>query len=100
VLLSLLVNALVGNLVSPRVQGQAVRVHPVLIFLAVIARGELFGLMGAVFAVPTVALLRVLFDFFRIRLRVEESPPRREPTHEPRDNGRPAAMVDRATVRQ
>ena len=100
VLLSLLVNALVGNLVSPRVQGQAVRVHPVLIFLAVIAGGELFGLLGAVFAVPTVALLRVLFDFFRIRLRVDESPPRREPTGEPHDNGRPAAMVDRLAVRQ
>jgi len=100
VLLSLLVNALVGNVLSPRIQGQAVRVHPILVFLAVIAGGELFGLLGAVLAVPTVALLRVLFDFFRIRLRVEESPPRRDPTGEPHDNGRPAAMVDRSAVRQ
>jgi hypothetical protein len=44
-----------------------------------------------VLAVPTVALLRVLYDFFRIRLRVEESPSRREPTHGRRDDGRPAA---------
>jgi predicted PurR-regulated permease PerM len=73
VLLCLLINALVGNVLSPRIQGQAVRVHPVVVFLAVIAGGELFGLPGAVFAVPTVALLRVLYDFFRIRLRVEES---------------------------
>jgi predicted PurR-regulated permease PerM len=96
VLLSLLVNALVGNVLSPRIQGQAVRVHPILVFLAVIAGADLFGLLGAVLAVPTVALLRVLFDFFRIRLRVEESPPPREP----RDNGQPAAMVDRIGVRQ
>lgn len=96
VLLSLFVNALVGNVLSPRIQGQAVRVHPALVFLAVIAGGEVFGLLGAILAVPTVALLRVLFDFFRVRLRVEESPPRREP----RDNGRPAAMVDRLGVRQ
>jgi predicted PurR-regulated permease PerM len=46
------------------------RVPSILIFLAVIAGGEIAGLLGVVFAVPTVAVLRVLFDFFRARLRI------------------------------
>lgn len=29
------------------------------------------GLTGMLFAVPTLAVLRVLFDFFRVRLRTE-----------------------------
>ena len=67
--LFLLIQQLEGNVLTPRIQGQAVRVHPVLVFLAVIAGGELFGIAGVIFAVPAVAVLRVLFDFFRARLR-------------------------------
>ncbi|HEX8829847.1 MAG TPA: AI-2E family transporter [Longimicrobium sp.] len=71
-LLFLVIQQLEGNVLTPRIQGQAVRVHPILVFLAVIAGGELFGLVGIVFAVPLVAVFRVLFDFFRARLRVEK----------------------------
>lgn len=67
--LFLVIQQLEGNLLTPRIQGQAVRVHPILIFLAVVAGGQLFGIPGAIFAVPAVAVLRVLFDFFRARLR-------------------------------
>ncbi|MHB1223323.1 MAG: AI-2E family transporter [Gemmatimonadaceae bacterium] len=67
--LFLLIQQLEGNVLTPRIQGQAVRVHPVLVFLAVIAGGELFGIAGVVFAVPAVAVVRVLFDFFLARLR-------------------------------
>jgi AI-2E family transporter len=45
------------------------RVPSILIFLAVIAGGEIAGLLGVVFAVPTVAVLKELFDFFRARVR-------------------------------
>ena len=70
--LFLLIQQLEGNVLTPRIQGQAVRVHPILVFLAVIAGGELFGMPGIVFAVPMVAVLRVLFDFFRARLRTAD----------------------------
>ena len=67
------IQQLEGNVLTPRIQGDALRVHPILVFLAVIAGGQLAGLRGAIFAVPTLAVLRVLFDFFRRRLRVYES---------------------------
>lgn len=68
--LFLLIQQLEGNVLTPRIQSQAVRVHPVVVFLAVIAGGELAGIPGIIFAVPTLAVLRVLFDFFAARLRV------------------------------
>src|SRR5215213_8820437 len=58
-----------GNFLTPRIQGQALHVHPIIVLLAVIAGGELAGLAGVIFAVPTLAVFRVLFDFFRVRLR-------------------------------
>lgn len=58
-----------GNFLTPRVQGQALHVHPIFVLLAVIGGGQLAGLAGIIFAVPTLAILRVFFDFFRARLR-------------------------------
>jgi predicted PurR-regulated permease PerM len=49
---------------TPPIQGQAVRVHSIVIVFAVIAGGELLGLKGIVLAVPAVATLSVLCDFF------------------------------------
>lgn len=60
-----------GNLLTPRIQGQTIRVPSVVVFLSVIAGGALWGLMGVLFAVPTLAVLRVLFDFLRVRLQTE-----------------------------
>jgi predicted PurR-regulated permease PerM len=64
-----LIQQLEGNFLTPRIQGTALQVHPILVLLAVIAGGELAGLAGIVFAVPALAVFRVLFDFFRVRLR-------------------------------
>lgn len=59
-----------STVLTPRIQGQAVRVHPVLILLAILGAAEVFGLAGAVFAVPTLAVLRVLAEFLLVRVRV------------------------------
>jgi predicted PurR-regulated permease PerM len=58
-----------GNFLTPRIQGNALHVHPILVLLAVIGGGELAGLAGIVFAVPAIAVLRVFFDFLRARLK-------------------------------
>ncbi|HKH12827.1 MAG TPA: AI-2E family transporter [Rubrobacter sp.] len=60
-----------GNFLTPRIQGNALHVHPILVLLAVIGGGELAGLAGVVFAVPAVAVLRVFFDFLRVRLKTK-----------------------------
>src|SRR5215213_4466179 len=67
----LIIQQLEGNVLQPRIQGSALNVPSILIFLAVIAGGEIAGLLGIIFAVPALAALKVLFDFFRLRLQTE-----------------------------
>lgn len=69
--LFLVIQQLEGNFLTPRIQGQVLSVHPILIFLAVIIGGGLGGILGVLIAVPTLAVLKVLFDFLRYRLRTE-----------------------------
>lgn len=66
------IQQLEGNFLTPRIQGQALKVHPIVVLLAVVAGGSLAGLVGVILAVPTLAVLRVLLDFFRARLRTRE----------------------------
>ena len=66
------IQQLEGNVLTPRIQGQALSVHPIIVLLAVVIGGGLGGLVGVIIAVPTLAVLRVLFDFFRVRLDVED----------------------------
>lgn len=72
-LLFLAIQQLEGNILTPHIQGQAIRVHPILVFLAVTAGGEFAGLVGVIFAVPLLAIVRVLFDFLRVRLKVQDT---------------------------
>lgn len=74
-ILYLALNQIEGNIITPNLQGNAVKVHPILIFIGVIGGGQLFGIMGAVLAVPTIALIRVTAEFFWLRLRVAEDQP-------------------------
>ena len=71
-LLFLVIQQLEGNVLTPRIQGEAVNLPSILIFLGVIAGGQLAGLLGVLFAVPALAVLRVLFDFFRARLYTKD----------------------------
>lgn len=71
IVLYILIQQIESNLLTPRIQGQAVRVHPIIVLLAVIAGSEIDGLRGAIFAVPTLAVARVLLDFLSVRIRVQ-----------------------------
>jgi len=70
-LLFLVIQQLEGNFLQPAIQGRVLNLPSTLIFLAVIAGGQLAGLLGVIFAVPALAILKVLFDFFRTRLETE-----------------------------
>lgn len=70
-----LVTTVIGNVITPRIQGAAVNVHPVIVLLTVIAAGEVFGLVGLFIAVPALAIGRVLFDFLIARVQIITEPP-------------------------
>ena len=71
-LLYLIIQQIEGNVLQPRIQGQALNMPSILIFLGVIAGAEIAGFLGILFAVPTMAVLKVLFDFLRARLYTED----------------------------
>jgi predicted PurR-regulated permease PerM len=73
-LLYLVIQQLEGNVLQPRIQGQALNMPSILIFLGVIAGAEIAGFLGVLFAVPALAVLKVLFDFFRARLYTDDTP--------------------------
>ncbi len=66
------VQAMEGMVITPRVVGENIGLHPVAVIFAVLLGGELFGLVGMILGVPAVAVLNVLFS--RGILQYKESP--------------------------
>jgi predicted PurR-regulated permease PerM len=53
------VQMLEGTVLSPRILGRSVNLHPVWVLLAVIAGGNLFGFFGMLLAVPVAGAIQV-----------------------------------------
>jgi len=49
---------------TPRLIGNKLELHPMLVFIALIVAGSLFGLLGLVLAIPVLGVLKVLLRFF------------------------------------
>jgi predicted PurR-regulated permease PerM len=70
------IQALENVFLVPRVMGHTVGVSPVVTLLALVAFGTLFGLAGALLAIPLAAIIQLLLDRYVLTKRpVEEAPP-------------------------
>lgn len=58
-----IVQQLEGNIISPKILGDSVGLHPLTIIIALLAGGQLFGLAGMLLAVPLTAIARILVSF-------------------------------------
>jgi len=56
----IIVQQLEGNIITPRIIGDRLGLHPLIIVFSLLAGGELFGIWGMLFAVPAAAVLKVL----------------------------------------
>lgn len=56
--------------IEPRISARAVNVHPAVSFASVILGTALFGVAGALLAIPVVAMLLTLLDLYRTRYEV------------------------------
>jgi predicted PurR-regulated permease PerM len=63
-----LVQALEGTLITPRIVGDKVGISPLVVILAIVAGGQLFGLLGVFLAVPGAAVARVLLKHLHANL--------------------------------
>ncbi|MGH8057530.1 MAG: AI-2E family transporter [Candidatus Entotheonellia bacterium] len=63
------IHLLEGNFITPRIMGPRLGLHPIIILLAVLVGGHLFGFLGIILAVPVAAVLKVFWrsflDFYR-----------------------------------
>jgi putative heme transporter len=57
-----IIQQLESNLLAPRIMGRAVRLHPLAVILALLAGASLFGVTGALVAVPVAAAISVVLD--------------------------------------
>jgi predicted PurR-regulated permease PerM len=67
-LLYLLISNVILNIVYPKVVGDAVRLQPIFVIVALIAGFSWGGILGMFVAVPIAATLRILFDHIYPRL--------------------------------
>ena len=65
------VHQLEGHVVAPKVMGSALRLHPLLVIFGLLAGGEIYGLVGALLALPLLATGRAIWEFGSERFTLE-----------------------------
>lgn len=80
----IIIHQIEANLLNPKILGDYAQVHPVLIVFALLAGEHLFGIIGAILAVPVLSIVQSLFLHYReVALGVPA----------PRRSKRPSAMA-------
>ncbi len=62
IIVFIIANQLEGNLLGPYILSKSTNLHPVTVLLAILAGAGMFGLLGALLAVPSVALGKVIIE--------------------------------------
>jgi len=91
-LLFLGIHQIEGHVVVPNVMGNALRLHPLLVIFGLAVGFELYGLAGALVALPLLAAARAISEFFADRVAFEKWP-----TGEP---ALPVEVVEPRTLRK
>ncbi len=96
--LFLVAQQLEGNILVPRIQGGSVGVHPLWVLFATLAGTALYGIVGAIFAVPSVAIIAATLRYLSGTLVFERwSKPPIVPTAEEREELPPVAETAPST---
>ncbi len=64
----ILVQQIEGNIIGPKILGDCIGLHPLIIIFALLTGGHLWGLLGLFIAVPAAAVLKVLLRYAYTRL--------------------------------
>lgn len=62
------------NLIAPKYIGNAVGLHPVTIFLAILVGAKIDGLLGIMFSIPVAASLHVIYSHVRNYYKFQKEP--------------------------
>lgn len=67
-------NQIEGNLLGPYILSKSTNLHPVTVLLAILIGAGLFGLLGALLAVPVSALLKVVLEEYLLKRPAYQMP--------------------------
>jgi predicted PurR-regulated permease PerM len=67
-----LIQQVENNFLVPKIQGDAVELHPAVVMFAIIVGGSLAGLLGAILALPVTAAIRDVIRYLFRRLSPDE----------------------------
>ena len=63
-----------NNIIQPRIQARAVQVHPFVVLMSVLFGSTLFGVLGALLAIPVAAAIQIsIIEYNRFRQPDEAS---------------------------
>ncbi len=69
ILVLIITQQIEGNIIQPKIQGNRLSIHPLMVVIVVLSFIMLFGILGALFAVPTYVVIRVIIaDIYRDRI--------------------------------
>ena len=52
-----------NNIITPKVVGESVGIHPVTVIISLILGGGFFGILGMILAIPVVAVVKILYSY-------------------------------------
>jgi predicted PurR-regulated permease PerM len=58
------IHLLEANFLNPKIIGTSAKIHPVLVVFALVLGEKLYGLTGALLAVPVLSMIQVMFLYF------------------------------------
>ena len=64
ILLPTIVHIVIGNILEPKIFGEAFGLHPITIILSLIFWGMIWGIIGVLLAAPLTAIIKVTFERF------------------------------------
>jgi AI-2 transport protein TqsA len=64
IFLPAIIHQIIGNIVEPKIFGDAFGLHPITIILSLIFWGMIWGVIGVLLAAPLTAIIRVSFERF------------------------------------
>lgn len=54
-----------NNILAPKIIGENLGMHPLIILLSIVIGGGIFGVFGMILSVPIVAVFKILYKFFK-----------------------------------
>lgn len=62
IIVNLIVQIVEGNVLSPQIVGRTLHMHPLMIIFALLAGGQIGGILGLLLAVPVIAMGKVVLE--------------------------------------